>query len=309
MLRNMESSNKKIVITGVSGFIGKNLAKHLKLRGYEIIGIDIAGTGESCSTFYLGSFNDESITSIALKEAHAVFHLGAIVGVDRCQDNPDLVRQVNFTQTVLFLDRCVELGIKKLIFSSSSEVYGNSKDLPYREDTAVSPISLYAKCKRDTEIHLEVLSKSRGMQVCIPRFFNVYGPGQRSDFVVTKFINLVKTNKNIEIYGNGLQTRSHTFIDDVVNALEKMITYNETPYEIFNVGSTFEYTMNDVAKIILEFFPDSKSEVLHVEYGSNGTRDISLEIDRRVPSIQKTENKFSFKAKIDLKEGIQKMIR
>lgn len=302
-------SNKKILITGVSGFIGKNLSIYLKSKGYKIIGIDVTRGGEQhCDTFYLGSFSDKNINKIALKGVETVFHLGAIVGVDRCQNNPVLVRQVNFSETISFFDMCAEVGVKKIIFSSSSEIYGNSKNLPYCEDMEVAPFSLYGQCKKDVEIYLKTLFEKTNVQVCIPRFFNVYGNGQRSDFVVTKFVNLIKENKNIEIYGTGLQTRSHTYIDDVVSALEKMITYNKNSYEIINIGSTFEYNMNDVAKIILELFPNSKSKIVHVDYGSNGIRNVFLEIDRRIPSIKKAEEKLSFRAKTDLAEGIQKII-
>jgi UDP-glucose 4-epimerase len=308
MQQKMES-NKKIVITGVSGFIGKNLSIYLKSKGYQIIGIDIVGKGENCDYFYLGSFNDKNIAEKALNGAEVVFHLGSIVGVDKCQNEPELVRQINFSETVSFFDTCVKIGVKKIVFSSSSEIYGNSKDLPYKEDAVVTPISLYAQCKRDVEAYLKTISETTDVKVCIPRFFNVYGPGQRADFVVTKFINLVKNNQNIEIYGTGLQTRSHTYIGDVVNALEKMISYNKNSYEIINIGSTFEYNMNEVAKTILDLFPNSKSKVEYVNYGSNGTRDIFLEIDRRVPLTTKAEKILSFKATTDLKEGIEKIIK
>ncbi|HAE36256.1 TPA: hypothetical protein DCX66_03990 [Candidatus Nomurabacteria bacterium] len=302
-------SNKKIVITGVSGFIGKNLSIYLKSKGYQIIGIDVVGEGENCDYFYLGTFNDKNIKEKALNGAEVVFHLGSIVGVDKCQNESALVKQVNFLETISFFDTCVEMGVKKIIFSSSSEIYGNSKDLPYKEDAIVTPISLYAQCKRDVEAHLKKISENTDVKVCIPRFFNVYGPGQRADFVVTKFINLVKNNQNIEIYGTGLQTRSHTYVGDVVNALEKMISYNKNSYEIMNIGSTFEYSMNEVAKTILDLFPNSKSKIEYVDYGSNGTRDVFLEIDRRVPLTTKAEKILNFKATTDLREGVEKIIK
>jgi len=200
--------------------------------------------------------------------------------------------------------------VKKIIFSSSSEIYSNSYKIPYSEKDEPEPFSLYGKCKKEIEIFLRHLSESNAdTQIMIPRFFNVYGPSQRKDFVVNNFIKRALTNGDIEIFGDGNQTRSFTYVDDVVRALRVMLDYNDSKYEIFNIGSRYECSIKELAQAVLSLTPESTSKIVFKDYGINGIRSKDLEILRRVPSTEKSKSMLGFEAVVSPEEGIKAIIK
>jgi UDP-glucose 4-epimerase len=305
----MVNKNKKIIVTGASGFIGTHLIHALrKQEGFIVVGIDIERRNEECDEWYSCDFMSVPDLQNVLSGTDCVFHLAAIVGVDRCQEHPELVEEVNYKETLDFFAACQRAHVGKIIFSSSSEIYGNSKEIPFKEDAEVSPISLYAKDKRAVELHLQNFTEISGIPAHIVRFFNVYGPRQRKDFVVAKFIDKAQSGTDIEIYGSGIQKRCFTYVDDAIAGLMALLEYNDSAFEIFNIGSPFEYTVSDVAQLVKEIMPESLSKIIHRQYGIDDVRKEFLEIDRRVPDISKARNILKFEPRVDLPEGIHKII-
>lgn len=244
-----------------------------------------------------------------MKECDALFHLAAMIGVDNCRNRPDLVKQVNLINTKKLIDWSVDLGVKRIVFISSSEVYGNSKDIPYKEDGKLEPVSVYGQAKVDIEKYLLEIQHTSKTKVGIARLFNVYGPGQKKDFVVSIFINAALNNKPIQIFGDGKQTRTFTYVEDVAEGILKLYKYNKTPYGIVNLGGRQEYSITELAKMVLNCLPESTSEIKYLKHGQEGVRTSNSEIDRRVPCVEKAKDMLGFEAVTTLHEGLAKIIR
>jgi len=300
--------NNKVLITGGSGFLGTHLSKLLINNGYVVTVLDKMQPSVSGVKFIKGGFNDQKLMRTLLPENDGVFHLAAIVGVDYCNDNPQLVDKVNVNNTSFFLKLCTELKVKRVIFTSSSEIYGNSSDIPYREESELHPFSAYGKGKALVEKYIENLSKNTQTTFGIVRPFNIYGPGQRSNFVIPIFIGEALKNMPIIIYGDGNQTRCFTYVEDVVQGIYKLYLYDKTQFEIVNLGNNKEFSMNQLADLILSIIPSSTSQTIHKGYGVDGVRNKELEITRRVPSIEKAKKLLGFEATTLLHEGLLKTI-
>lgn len=301
------TDKKRVLITGGAGFIGGHLIELLlQDNNYQITVIDQYPPRQSEVKFIKADFHDHETTSKILRDIDIVVHLAAMVGVDKCRLNPEKVYEVNDVHTKEFIDLCIKQHIKRFIFSSSSEVYGNSKAVPYKEDAALDPISDYAKCKVEIEKYLAYISEQSDLTVGIVRFFNIYGPGQKNTFVVPIFLEQVLANKPITILGDGSQTRCFTYVKDAVKGVKKLIEY-ASKYDIFNIGNPKEFTIKQLAELILKLVPASRSEIIYQSYGSEA-RDASLEILRRVPNSEKAKDKLSFTANTPLAKGLQGMI-
>ncbi len=301
--------DKKILIIGGSGFIGTHLTNELLEQGYSNITIyDMYKPKVEDIKYVLGDFSNFELISPLIKDCDVVFLLAAMIGVDNCRNNPDLVRKVNFENTKILIDQLVQAKVKRIIFTSSSEVYGNSKEIPYKEDGILEPISVYAKSKVDIEEYLKETQKNSSTTVGIVRLFNVYGPWQKKEFVVSIFIDAALKNENLTIFGNGDQTRTFTFVKDVAKGLVLLSEYTKTPYEIVNLGSNQEYSIKQLAEKVLEELPESTSTIEYIQHGDGSVRDSSYEIDRRVPSVDKAKQLLGFEANVTLSEGLKKII-
>lgn len=278
-----ENKRQRILVIGGSGFIGANLAKTLINRGYSSVGvIDIKPPSSQGVFYYRMDIGDLEGVKKILKQYDCVVDLAAVVGVDKRQDHPEMVKQINYEDTKGLIDACVDAGIKKFLFSSSSEVYGNSLAVPYKEEDAPQPISLYAKYKVEIERYLREKS-GHGMKIMIARFFNVYGPGQRNDFVVSKFMSAALRGESLVIFGDESQTRCFTYVTDAAESLMKMIEYQNSDYEIVNIGSRQEVHVRQLAQMILAIVPQPRSRIIFEGYDRKETRRADIEISRRVP--------------------------
>jgi len=296
---------EQILITGGSGLIGTYLTKELlKDKKYQITVVDRLKPSIAGISFVQSNFSNAKIMLPLLKKTDYLFHLAAMVGVDNCRLKPKEVIKVNYTDTKKLIDWCIEAKIKKIAFASSSEIYGNSKELPYRENNKPSPISDYAKCKLKIEKYLRKVQKKSFVKVGIVRFFNVYGPGQK-EMVIPLFAEAASKNKPLIVLGDGNQTRTFIYVEEAAFGIQKVFNF-DSDYEIFNIGSEEEVKIIDLARIILKNFPNSKSNIVLVPYGGK-FRDRGLEIYRRVPSVDKAKRLLKFEAKYTLEQGIKKL--
>lgn len=298
-----------LLITGGAGFIGGHLVRRLLEKGYSnITVVDLNKPSISGINYIYGDFANEKLMKQLLKKTYALFHLAAVIGVDNCTNNPQLVEQINLINTMKLIDLSADLGVKRIIFTSSSEVYGNSKNLPYNENSKLEPFSLYGYAKVKIEEHLKKIHKNYHISVGIVRPFNIYGPRQAQKFVIPIFIDKVINNENIQIFGNGRQTRTFTYVDDGIDGIVKLFEYKNLKFEIVNIGSIQEYSINDVANLIVAFLPESESKIKYVKYGSKGVREFKYEINRRLPNIQKAKSLLDFEPKTTLTQGLRETI-
>ncbi len=244
---------KKVIVTGGAGFIGSHLAERLVGQGYQIVILDDLSTGKMGNIkellnndnveFVQGTVTDLSLLKRLFKDAYYVFHLAAIPSVPRSVENPQASHEVNVSGTLNVLLAAGENSVKKVIYASSSSVYGDTPTLPKKEDMIPHPLSPYAVTKLAGEYYCQVFHKVYKMPTVCLRYFNVYGPRQdpNSQYaaVIPRFIKRDSEGSPPIIFGDGEQTRDFTFIKDAVEA--NILAAESDACGVFNVGSGGEY--------------------------------------------------------------------
>lgn len=251
-----------ILVTGGAGNVGSALVERLASEGsYRVVVLDNLLTGSTAKlpksdnvTFIEGDVN---LASTVMDVMHAtqfdyVFHYAAVVGVQRTLQNPVLVlNDINGIRNVLDMSRAT--GVKRVFFSSSSEVYGEPVEFPQNEYTTPLNSRLpYAIVKNVGEAFLRSYHKEYGLDHTILRFFNTYGPKQSKDFVISKFIEQAIEGKDITIYGDGSQSRTFCYIDDNIDATMMCLSKDLVVNDVMNVGSDDEISIHQLAMKVIE---------------------------------------------------------
>jgi len=248
----------KAIITGGAGFIGSNLAEVLS-RDNEVIIVDDLSTGNEANISGLeielvkGSITDLDLLRKIFKGADYVFHQAAIPSVPRSIKDPVSTNEANVTGTLNVLIAARDCSVKKVIFASSSSAYGDTPELPKREDMNPNPLSPYAVTKLIGEFYCNVFDDVYDLKTAALRYFNVYGPKQdpHSDYaaVIPKFIKRIQEGKPPIIYGDGNQTRDFTSVDDVVSA--NILAAESDAKGVYNVATGKRITINELASVIM----------------------------------------------------------
>lgn len=308
-----------ILITGGAGFIGSTLAdKLLKIESNNVIVIDNFNDYYSPKLkeknikhnldnknykLYRGDICDKNLLSKIFEENQidVVVHIAASAGVRPSIENPLSYVKNNIEGTVNIVEVMKENGIKKIVFASSSSIYGNCKEEIFSEDLKVSePISPYAASKSACEQFLYTYSKLFDIQVVALRFFTVFGPRQRPDLAIRKFIDLIKENKPIPVYGDGTTIRDYTYVDDIVDGIISAINYNDTPYEIINLGGGAPVSLNQMIETI-EKVLNKKATIEHLPMQLG-------DVNKTAADITKAKKLLNYNPKTSFKEGIIKFI-
>ncbi|EJV76047.1 MULTISPECIES: NAD-dependent epimerase/dehydratase family protein [Bacillus cereus group] len=295
----------KIGVIGGGGFIGKHVTKELIARGYEVIIFDKFKPSIDVP------FEEIDILDIAtlrekLINVDGVIHLAALVGVDNCRSNEEDVVRVNFEGTKNIVEVCIENGIGKLLFSSSSEVYGDGVSVPFKENDVKIPKSAYGKAKLMSEDFLKEYANN-SFKVRVVRYFNVYGSQQNENFVISKFLKQAHNGENMTIYGDGQQIRCFSYISDIVNGTILAFEYERENFADFNIGNNKPISMEELAGKINELM-GNKSKIEFLNLGDEGVRDSNIEIFRRIPSIEKAQLLLNYQPVISLNRGLEKII-
>lgn len=301
----------KILVTGAAGNVGSALVKGLiKSGNHSVVGVDNFITGEAQKLppdsasfkFIKADVNEfEDISSIVTAhQFDAVFHYAALVGVKRTLDNPLLVlNDIEGIKHILRLSK--NAGVKRVFFSSSSEVYGEPVEFPQNEHTTPLNSRLpYAVVKNVCESFLRSYYKEFGLNFTIFRFFNTYGPDQTEDFVIPRFIKQALSNQDITLYGDGSQTRTFCYIDDNTDTTILSLEKGHCVNEIMNVGSDREYSIKQLAEIIVDI-TGSKSKIIHLPALTEG------DMTRRKPDISRMKSILN-RDLITLEQGLKKII-
>lgn len=302
-----------ILITGGAGFIASSLCDTLvKNPRYNVIAVDDLSTGSILKLsrpsfnnfkFIEGDVNNKSFMD-SLFETHSfdfVFHYAAVVGVKRTLDHPlAVLNDIEGFKNIL--DNCARYKIQRIFYSSSSEVYGESVELPQREWTTPLNSRLpYAIVKNLGEAFCRSYHQEYGLNYTIFRFFNTYGPKQSSDFVISRFLNQALNNQPITIYGSGLQTRTFCYYQDNIDACVNAFEQNKFLNDVINIGNDQEHNILDLAKIIIEK-SHSNAGIKHLPPLEEG------DMPRRQPEISHMRELLK-RPMMELEKGIEHIIQ
>ncbi|MBV8969747.1 MAG: GDP-mannose 4,6-dehydratase [Verrucomicrobia bacterium] len=252
----------KVLVTGGAGFIGSHLVEALVWRGATVAVLD------DFNPFYDPAIKRENLSQlngqvrihqvdicdaastaqvVATEKPELIFHLAARAGVRPSVLQPELYLRTNITGTFNLLEAAKAAGVPRLIFASSSSVYGANRTLPFTEDQVLTQtLSPYASTKLAGEQLCSNYSYLYGLQIICLRFFTVYGPRQRPDLSIHRFTDLIYHGKPIEVYGDGSARRDFTYVDDTVQGILNAVDYKDSPFEIINLGESQTVTLTEV---------------------------------------------------------------
>ena len=306
-----------ILVTGAAGFIGSHVCEYFIKRGHHIIGID------NFDSFYPANFkslnlselevssqfqfykedirNHDSLNSIFSKnQVDIVIHLAAKAGVRPSIESITEYYDVNVNGTVSLLESMRIHKVKKLLFASSSSVYGNNFKVPFSESDIVdNPISPYASTKKSGELLCHVYSHLYQFDITCLRFFTVYGPRQRPDLAIHKFTRLIYEDKPIPFYGDGNTSRDYTYIDDIVNGVSCALN-NLGGYRIYNLGESTVINLNKLVYTIEKFV--GKKAVFNRLPLQQG------DVNSTYADVSKAKEEIGYNPQYDFETGIKKFV-
>ena len=300
---------KKCLITGGAGMIGLATAKLLLEKGFEVHIFDlaeqIARTKKKISNeikIHYGSILDYNALKKSMNKCDIVFHFAAMLGVAKTEGDKYSCLNINTNGTY---NASVKNKVKRFIFASSSEVYGEPLKNPITEAQITQGKTIYGITKLMGEQQCIAFKQKFGLDYTILRFFNTYGPGQKNNFAITKFINLAKQNKKIIINGNGNQLRSYMYVSDAANASIKASISIKCKNQILNIGNGNEnISLTNLVKLISRTLGVDTNFKLDKKF-LNTDRTINREIFNRYCSSKKAQRLLKWKPKVKLIEGIR----
>lgn len=310
----------KILITGIAGFIGSNLLDEL-LRDEKntIIGID------NYNDFYDPNikknnikhnlnnskfifYNIDLLDVVSLKQIFeknnidGIVHLAGFGGVRPSIDNPKLYIDQNIVATLNILECMKNYNVKKLVYASSSSVYGNSNESIFSENLNVSePISPYAMTKKACEELCYTYHKLYNLNIVALRFFTVYGKRQRPDLAISKFTRLILEDKPIPVFGDGTTMRDYTYIDDIVQGIISSVEYNKTSYEIINLGGGEPINLNRMISTIENVL--GKKAIINRMDMQKG------DVNKTIADINKAKKLLNYNPQTSFENGIKEFIK
>ena len=309
----------RILITGGAGFIGSNLVDVLMEQGHEVIVIDNLSVGKASNIeHHLESdrfhFVNDSILNVGtlerlVRQSDLIYHLAAVVGVKYVVEDPLGAAITNVRGTENVLELAFKYWVRTLI-ASSSEIYGKSTEVPLREtgDRLLGPTTVgrwsYSDAKAIDEYFALAYAK-KGLPVVVVRYFNTYGPRLDSTgygSVIAKFVTQALRGEPLTVYDDGKQTRCFTYVADTVEGTIRAATVREGFGQVFNIGSSRETTVNELAGLIRRL-AGSDLEVVHIPYASVYGPDFE-ETRRRVPDVTRAREVLDFEAQVPLEDGL-----
>ena len=315
---------KKILITGVAGFIGYHLADKLLSKNYQIIGIDnlndyydpILKQDRLNNLKKFSNFEFHKIDFIQNNELTSIFnnnqfnqviHLGAQAGVRYSITNPQFYIDTNITGFLNILENCNNYNVENIIYASSSSIYGDNNDLLFSEnDKTEKQISMYGVSKKTNELMAHTYSNLYGLKTIGLRFFTVYGPWGRPDMALYIFTKAIIENKNIDLFNKGSHTRSFTYISDIVEPIYRLIKINENNQKILSNNDILNIGGSEPVKLlrfidIIEDYLGKKAKIILKPMQQGDVQDTNAD-------ITKLEKITDYKPQVDIEEGIKKFI-
>lgn len=315
---------KHYLITGGAGFIGSHLTKKLLDEGNKVTVVDDLSTGNMKNledyidnedlNMIIDTILNDNLMEKLIVESDEIFHLASSVGVELIMKQPVHTIENIFQGTAVVFKYASKYR-KKVLLTSTSEVYGKSQDVPFKEngDRVEGPTTInrwaYANAKALDEFLALAYYKTSKLPVVVVRLFNTVGPRQSGEYgmVIPKMISAGLNKKNIQVYGDGMQTRCFCHVKDVINALCMLMKTKESYGEVINVGSNSEISMLNLAELISSNL-DNNSKISLVPYDEIYPNGGFEDMKRRVPSIDKIAKLINWKPSISLEEIVKDVI-
>lgn len=314
--------SKRIVVTGGAGFIGRESVLRLVKSGYDVVCFDLAEQimrhrelldevgKEGKLTLISGSILDRNAVRNAVGGADVVLHLAAMLGVKKTEDNKLACIEININGTDNVLNAAVSHGVRKFVFASSSEVYGEPNHNPIKETDDTKGKTVYAVTKlAGEELTKGYHQRYPSMDYTIVRFFNTYGEGQVAQFVLSRFVQNVLAGKNPVVYGDGRQTRSYGHVEDIIRGVQTIIENPVSNGKVYNLGnSTQVMTLSELAQRVIDLVGPDKGLKVDVLGDFNGADRIpEREIHIRYCDTSLAKAELGYVATITVDEGIRRI--
>jgi len=306
----MDFHGKRVLITGVAGFIGSNLADRLLELGANVISVDNLFNGrlENLDTalknknfeFHKGDIRDLNFLLDLFKDVDIVYHQAAFTSVPQSVKMPDNCNDVNVNGVLNILNAARRMDVEKVIFASSSSVYGDTPTLPKREDMRRLPISPYGVSKLASEAYMQVYHQIYGLKTTSLRYFNVFGPRQRDSpysGVIAIWLGRIIRDDDLIVFGDGKNSRDYTYIKDVVQA-NILAAEHDAPGETLNIGANLPITLTELAKLMLKI---TNKEHLNIIYTDPRPGDII----HSYADISKAMELIKFKPQYNQEQGLK----
>ncbi|MDH4201442.1 MAG: GDP-mannose 4,6-dehydratase [Phycisphaerae bacterium] len=314
---------QKVLITGGAGFIGSHLAEALLAAGHDVTAIDDLSTGSMDNIrvildnprfhFVCDTVRNAEMMHVLVEKCDVVYHLAAAVGVQLIVDDPVHTIETNIHGSEVILNIANKFR-KKILLASTSEVYGKSENVPFREDddTVMGSTKFsrwaYACSKAIDEFLGMAYYEQYGLPVVVARFFNTVGPRQtgRYGMVIPRFVERALKNEPLLVYGTGKQSRCFGYVGDVVAAAVALMACPDAAGRVYNVGSTEEISMEDLAQKIIAM-TGSKSEIRYISYEEAYGKPVD-DMMRRTPCLDRLEATIGFRPRTPLEEILTRVI-
>ena len=303
----------KIFVTGGAGFIGRHLVHSLLQDNHEVTIFENLSNSSKKNIENLlkegvhlveGDLTDYNLLKKHLKTFDLVVHLAAKIDILESLEHPEITNKVNVEGTISLLRACVENNVKNIIGASSAAIYGNPETIPVTEETIPNPVSPYGADKLSMEFYLRAFSNAFDLNTISLRFFNVFGKGQSNAYagVITKFLEKIKEEKSLEIFGDGTNTRDYIFIEDlthgILQAIKNIVGKKGT---VYNLGSGKSTSINELASLMLQI-SEKNLDIVHL-----APRPGDLLYSEVLISKARTE--LGYSPKFDLKSGLSKLFK
>lgn len=299
----------KVLITGAAGFLGSALANYLLENGHEVRGLDDLSTGKEEALhdgviFTRGNVMDRPKLWTLLQDVDCVFHLAARVSVQESILYPREYNETNVGGTVSVMEAMRDVGVKRVVFTSSGAVYGAQEQQPLSEDMSPRPDSPYAVSKLSGEYYVRTIGELWGIETVSLRIFNAYGPGQHlppsHPPVIPNYLKQAAGGGTLVIHNSGDQTRDFVYVEDVVQAISAAATASDVNGKIINIGSGREITVRELANQVLDL-TNGEAEVVHNPKSSGGVKRMRADITR-------ARELLGYEADHSLREGLEKTL-
>jgi len=302
----------KYLITGGAGFIGSNLAAELLKRGHQVRVLDNFSTGnrENLQTLdgsveiIEGDLRSYHIVRAAVEGMDFILHQGALPSVPRSIADPVTTNEVNVTGTLNILHAALDAGVKRVVFASSSSIYGDSPTLPKKEEMTPNPLSPYAVSKLAGEKYCQVFARIYGLHTVALRYFNVFGPRQNPDSqysaVIPKFIKAMLNGQSPTIYGDGEQSRDFTYIANVVEANILATEVDCPPGVVMNCAAHQRITLNQLVEIL--------NKILNTDIRPQYTDPRPGDVKHSFADINKIKENLGYEPQILFEEGLLRTV-